>query len=486
MRNSASAGIALCAALWMAGSPAAAQQGAALPWLSDSISAPSGQAAVETGTLGGLDRDATGLIPASAAGLPADLWKGSDTGRAIEMLRQLPPSPYPGAQDLMQRLLLTEAEPPERGDDALLTARIDALLRRGALDRAQALIERAGPDTPDLFRRWFDISLLSDSEDRACAALEANPGLTPNPMTRVFCLAREGRWTTAALTLESGRALGDVSEENYALLARFLDPDLYEDEPPLLPPQQVTPLAFRLYEAIGEPLPTRDLPLAFAWSDLRFVSGWKGQLEGAERLAKVGSVGGNRLLGLYTERRTTVSGAVWDRVRAVQALDLALNSADPAAVSGTMIDARSAMSLAGLEPALAEMMAHRLNRLPLKGPGAEAALRLRIFAGHVPDEIHDGAGADLTLAWSLVTGREMPASADPEARRLSDAFAAEPAPMLDGVGEAILSALTLLAPGAEADFEDRVRALELLRSAGQDMPARRIAADMILAGGIGR
>ncbi len=125
---------------------------------------------------------------------------------------------------------------------------------------------------------------------------------------------------------------------------------------------------FRLYEAIGEPLPTRDLPLAFAWPDLRFVSGWKAQLEAAERLARAGSVGGNRMLGLYTERRATVSGAVWDRVRAVQALDLALNSGDPSAVSGALIDARSAMGLAGLEPALAQMMAHRLARVALKGP----------------------------------------------------------------------------------------------------------------------
>ncbi|WP_236638554.1 hypothetical protein [Mangrovicoccus ximenensis] len=75
---------------------------------------------------------------------------------------------------------------------------------------------------------------------------------------------------------------------------------------------------------------------------------------------------------------------------------------------------------------------------------------------------------------------------DPQADRLAEAFADEAQPLPEGVGEAILSALTLLAPGAEADFEDRARALELLRAAGQDRAARRIAADMILAGGIGR
>ncbi|WP_138464911.1 hypothetical protein [Poseidonocella sp. HB161398] len=495
MRSSVRIAVALCAGLALPGQPAAAQDraGGSLPWLSDSLSGstpglppPAGAAQVETGTLGQLDRDATGLIPARAAGLPPDLWKTSDSDRVIAMLDRLPPSPYPGAQALVQRLLLTEAEPPARMDDALLTARIDALLRRGAIDRAQALIERAGPDTPDLFRRWFDISLLSDSEDRACQALEANPGLTPNPITRVFCLAREGRWTTAALTLESGRGLGDVSESEYALLARFLDPDLYEGEPPLTPPRQVTPLAFRMFEAIGEPLPTRDLPLAFAWSDLRFVSGWKAQLEAAERLARAGSVSGNRLLGLYTERKATVSGAIWDRVRAVQALDLALNTGDPSAVSAALIDARSAMGMAGLEPALAEMMAHRLTRLSLRGPGAEAALRLQLFAGQAPAAIHDGAGSDLQLAWAIAGGHESPATGDSRADRLAAAFADDPVPLADGTGEAILSALTLLVPGAEADFEDHVHALELLRAAGQDQAARRIAADMILAGGIGR
>ncbi|MBE3638494.1 hypothetical protein [Mangrovicoccus algicola] len=489
MRNSAAPAALLGLALALGPGAAAAQRAPepALPWLSDSLSAPGAGGAVETGTLGGLDRDATGLIPAAVAGLPADLWAGGSSDRVIALLERLPPSPYPGAQDLMQRLLLSEADPPARGDDALLTARVDALLRRGALDRAQALIERAGPGTPDLFRRWFDISLLSDSEDRACAALEANPALVPNPMTRVFCLAREGRWSTAALTLESGRALGDIAPEDYDLLARFLDPDLFEGEPRLPQPARVTPLSFRIYEAIGEPMATRDLPLAFAWSDLRFVAGWKAQLEAAERLARAGSMPGNRLLGLYTERKATVSGAIWDRVRAVQALDLALNSGDPAAVSAALIDARAAMSMAGLEPALAGMVAHRLTRLELKGPGAEAALRLRLLDGQLPGTIHEGAGDDLRLALAIATGGSPdPDTGDAEALRRAAAFAAPAAAASGAVGETILAALSQLVPGAEADAEDRAAALGALRAAGQEDAARRIAADMILAGGIGR
>ena len=60
-------------------------------------------------------------------------------------------------------------------------------------------------------------------------------------------------------------------------------------------------------------------------ADLRGNSGWKAEIEAAERLARTGAVPASRLLGLYTDRRPAASGGVWDRVAAVQALDLALN-----------------------------------------------------------------------------------------------------------------------------------------------------------------
>lgn len=249
------------------------------------VVAPMNSPPVNSRPVSGPDRDATGLISAQQAGLPGDMWQGGDSAVALALLEGLAPSPLPAAQDLFLRLVLSEADPPARDDDRLLLTRIDALLRRGALDPAQALIERAGPDTPDLFRRWFDISLLSGSEERACDALQANADLSASLPARIFCLARAGRWLTAMITLESAHGLGDLSAPDYALLARFLDPELFEGEPPLPRPAQPTPLRFRLHEAIGEPLSTRDLPLAFAWSDLRFVAGWKSQLEAAERLA---------------------------------------------------------------------------------------------------------------------------------------------------------------------------------------------------------
>lgn len=500
-------GLTLALALASTGAPAQAQNApspaqSAIPWLSDVLAHPAPQrrpaphtlpqsatvpatpSAVVSQPLSGADRDATGLISSQQAGLPADMWHGGDGDVALALLEGLPPSPLPGAQDLFLRLVLSESDPPERNDDRLFLARIDALLRRGALDPAQALIERAGPDTPELFRRWFDISLLSGSEDRACDALQANSDLSPSVPARIFCLARAGRWITALVTLETANGLGDLSPSDYALLSRFLDPELFEGEPPLPRPAQATPLRFRLHEAIGEPLSTRDLPLAFAWSDLRFVAGWKSQLEAAERLARAGSLSGNRLLGLYTERRPAASGGLWERVRSVQALDLALNTGDTARLGPALIAAAGEMNQTGLEPALAAMFGARLHNVTLTGHGAVIAARLAILDGLNPMAVPLQAPDIERMALDLMSAiPPRPPASTAQMVALARAFASEP-PVIDtAVAETILAALTLLSPGAEADAEDRGDALQMLRAVGQEASARQIAADLLLLEG---
>lgn len=429
----------------------------------------------------GPDRDATGLVPAERAGLSVDMWRGGNSDRAIALLSQLKASPYPGAQDLAYRLILAEANPPERTDDALILARLDALMLRGALDRAQALIERSGPDRADLFRRWFEIALLTGSEDRACAVLDASPALTPDQASRIFCMARGGRWMAASITLASAYALGDMTEPDYTLLSRFLDPELFEGQPPLPRPRAPTALSFRVFEAIGEPLPTRDLPLAFTWADLRFVAGWKAQLEAGERLARTGAIDGNRLLGLYTERRAAASGGVWDRVNAVQKLDVTLTTGEVAPLSAALISADAMMSVARLEVALARMFAPRLARVALTGQADVIAARLRLLAGEVPDTVPLQASDVLRLAHALRSGGPTEGlTTTPLGTALADAFQGEVVPIQTGQGETILAALTLLLPGAEADLQDRIDALKLLRAVGQDQSARRIASDMLL------
>ena len=92
----------------------------------------------------------------------------------------------------------------------MLVARIDRLLEIGALEEAGALIELAGPDTPELFRRWFDVGLLLDEAEAPCAALRQNPSLSPTLPARVFCLARGGDWNAAEITLTLGEGVGSI------------------------------------------------------------------------------------------------------------------------------------------------------------------------------------------------------------------------------------------------------------------------------------
>jgi hypothetical protein len=254
--------------------------------------------------LGAVSPDAAGLLPVSVTGLPKDLWgptAAADLGRLIRAERA---DMVPALQALLQRVLLAELEPPFDSDrrGVLFLARIDKLLDYGALDQAAALIERAGPTaSPEIFRRAFDVALLLGTEDAACRTLHATPSLSPTYPARIFCLARNGDWETAALTLGTARALGFVTEAEDALLSRFLDPVLFEGEP--LPPlgPRMTPLTFRILEAIGEAQPTGPLPRAFAQSDLRSTAGWKAQIEAAERLVRTGAIDAEQLAALYRE-----------------------------------------------------------------------------------------------------------------------------------------------------------------------------------------
>ncbi len=480
------------AQVWAVAAALAAPAGAepALPWLSNALEAPPGEAAplvgrgeITVAPLGAPDAGAVGLISADRAGLPADLWGGADAGALAARLRALPIQTMPALQELTQLVLLVETPPPPGGGAGHLAARVDALLRRGALEPAKALLERAGPETPALFLRWFDISLLDGTEQRGCATLAARPDLSPSLPVRVFCLARSGRWATAALTLETSFALGAIDEAGYGRLAHFLDPELYEGAPAGPWPDPMTPLDFRLLEAVGEPLPTGPLPIAFAQTDLRHIVGWKAQIEAAERLARAGALAPNRLLGLYTARRPAASGGVWDRAAAIRALDIALTAGRAEAVAATLPAAEMVMAEAGLTAVLAEIFGPRLARLGLAdGPG-DRALRLALIADPA-QALRAPTPATLApttaFARALAAGEARPAAPDARAARLAAALdqpGARPVP----AGPALLDALETLANGPGADSDDAAAALAAIAAAGRADLARAAAVQLILA-----
>ncbi|SDI47172.1 hypothetical protein [Aliiruegeria lutimaris] len=477
----------------------------AIDWLTESLSdpvaKPGGQEPVTPGIvtepisvqpLNAPSPDGVGLLPRSVTGLPANLWGSSDRESLIRAIADFPVEPLPAVQDQFRRIMLAELDPPawSSPDAPLLQARVDALLARGAVEEAEALLERTGSQEPELFRRAFDVGLLTGREQAACARMRAVPGISPSFPVRIFCLARTGDWPAAALTLESAKALGQLTPQEDALLAQFLDPELSELLPPTTAPTRPSPLTFRMLEAIGAPIPTTPLPLAFAHSDLRPTAGWKARVEAGERLARAGALPPDVLIAIYGERRPAASGGVWDRVAAVQTLNEALRAQDAQAVRAALPLAWERMVAAGLALPFARALAHEILALDTMGSDP-LALRLGLLSDSYETVALDAASLPEALAFasSIASGQVAKAPQDALSQAIAAAFSTPVPPLppeLTGfleeqrLGEALLSALKSLASGSDSDPAVLSGALAFLRAIGLEDTARRAALQILL------
>jgi hypothetical protein len=436
--------------------------------------------------------DAVGLLSSQTTGLPANLWGLGRTNDIATLVTQDRAEVLPSLRQLLVTILLAEATPPPDSDGTgqLLRSRTDKLLALGALDQAEALLAAAGSTDAELFRRSFDVALLAGTEDAACKTLTQTPSLSPTFPARIFCLARSGDWNAAALSLRTGVTLGDIPPEDEALIARFLDPDLFEGEPVPPRPDRVTPLVWRMFQAIGEPLPTANLPLAFSHADLSERSGWKARLEAAERLASAGTIAPNLLLGLYTERDPAASGGVWDRVLAFQKFDAALAARDPARVGTTLAPAWAAMESQQLEVTFAALYAERLATMDLTGDAGALAFRVGLLSPFFKDiaTTHAPANARETFLKGIATGSvEGMVAPDGMGRAIGPAFVA-PLPsdaalaLLEDerLGEALLLSIDQITRGVTGELRGVTDGLALLRHIGLEDVARRTALELMI------
>ncbi|MGB5556891.1 MAG: hypothetical protein WBN04_02660 [Paracoccaceae bacterium] len=479
----------------------------AIDWLSDSLAMPAaivppaGQDDIAVSALpedvtvtelGHPSPDAVGLFPVSVTGLPPDLWGSSSSLDLARRFRAERGDVLPALQDLLYKLLLAELEPPVDAGarPTLFLARIDTLLSLGAVEQADALLKRAGTHDPEIFRRRFDTALLLGTEDQVCQAMLNMPDLSPTYPTRIFCLARGGDWDTAAVTLETARALGVTSDADDMLLASFLDPEIADPSQLLPATSRPSPLVFRMMEAIGEPLPTANLPRAFAHADLNANAGWKAQIEAAERLARTGAIDPNRLLGLYTERRPAASGGVWDRAAVIQKLDAAITLRDAAAVGAALPEAWDAMASVELETALATLYGQPLADLPLEGATATLAYHLQLLSDQYETTAlaHTPATAKDRLLRAIATGDLAGVTvSDPVEAAIVEGFSITGIPVRlrsltdeNRLGEAILRAMELFTEGSSGDLDQVSDALTFLRSVGLEDTARRAALQLLL------
>lgn len=482
----------VCIALASAGGgPALAQSD---PVADTALSPP-----VESAPLAGNNIGGAGLLPPKLTGLPASLWRASDGDTIASLFAAIDP-PLPALTSLMRTLALAEAAPPAGNGTMHLVNRIDWLIADGAVEEALALLELAGTDSPDLFSRWADLTLLLGRTDLPCRKAETHPSLLNDPSLAVFCAARGGDWGRAVLLLTTYRTLGDIPQRRIDLLERFLDPDVNDERGPLAPPLRPTPLEFRLFEALGEPLPTAPLPLAFAVLDLGGENGWRAQIEAAERLARAGALPPNRLLGLYTQRQPAASGGVWDRVSALQVFERALDGDNPSFIAQSLVTAWPQMVSAGLLVPFATLFAEPLVEGPkLQGRAADLVHRLaylapryedlsRILTPEGPETVSGRERAFLAaIARGQTPAENRPLPDLPHAAAVAAAFSGAriPSTLRDQLrqgrlGETMLRAIALCASGAQGNAIDLTEGLATLRALGLEDTARRTALQLML------
>jgi len=451
--------------------------------------------------LGEGNPDSKGTVSPRAAGLPASLWGDSDSATLAQLVRASDPR-LPALRRLERRLLATQFIPPKAApgtEGELFLARVDKLLDLGATGAAKELLNAAGPADPERFRRLFDIALLSGDEMQACQIMDRTPGIAPSFPARIFCLAMGGDWAAAALVFHGADLSGLIDPQMATLLAHYLDDGYSDDSEILTPPRVVTPLDLRLHEAIGQPLPSADLPLAFALADLDENGGWKARLDAAERLARAGAIPASQLRAIYSEQKPAASGGVWDRAAALQSLDLALQAQDAAAVEDVLPVAFDAMVSAGLGHALAEMVGSELGSLPLSGRAGQIALWLAIEAGHWQKIAQPPSDTDPFDLWLLDFASGLADAVPPSgpgadrAEQVLIAFDANgPLPATASAliaenrrGEALLTAIADTDAGVDGDLARAARGLAVLRALGQGEFARQAAIELILAPVIG-
>ncbi|MBF9029885.1 hypothetical protein HKCCE3408_05730 [Rhodobacterales bacterium HKCCE3408] len=470
-------------------------------WLSDVVIAPHDgiassalPAPITAMPIGAVRLDAVGLLPPSVTGLPHDLWGASEADTLSRLFRAVPATGLPAMLSFTETLALAELDPPAGGtaEARLFLARLDMLLDRGALEPARALAERAGPTDPELFRRFFDVSLLTGQAERACAAMRANPDIAPAFPARIFCLARGGDWSAAALSLGTGVALGQIGEAEADLIAQFLDPELFEGEPPLPPDPRITPLYYEMRAAIGQRPASNDLPLAFAHSDLSEIAGWRAQLTAAERLMRAGAIAPQEWLAIATAHRPSASGAIWDRAGALQRFDAAILANDAREVARHLPETMTAMQEAGLLEAFATLYGDQLLRLPFTGDDARLAHRVALLSPSYERVALRAAPQDRDERFLFAIARGEPAEPprrDALTLAVSQAFASTDLPeryraMMaeDRRGEALLRAALVLLSDA-ADSDDIGDALRLFRAFGLEDTARRAALQLMLLDG---
>ncbi len=444
---------------------------------------------IKVSTLTSNQYEAVGLLPIYVTGIPSTIWRNSSFEDLEYSFNKLPTFTYAPIQELVYSLLLAEARPPsnEPMRYAFLETRLNKLLNYGAVDPAIALIERASPVPERMIPQLFDISLLSSNNFPVCDQIFQNTTNKDLQAELIYCYARKGDWLTAHLILKAEEVLGDLTDREVSLLDRYLEVDFDVNLRALLPPPElITPLEYRLYEAIGEPIPAEYLPIKYSQSDLSGENGWRAQVIAAERLSSTGAIPENQILGIYTVHLPGVSGGMWERVKVVNNLDIALDSEED--FEEYFLEAWKVFKQTDQLAVFAKLFGLRVFEKNLTPKSKKIVADLLLLTNNF--KITEGYWNSTDIRFGLTTGDFSKVKVSNETEKIILTVFTEPSlPFLveqklnqGKLGEVILNALLQFEMGIEGSLKDFSESLSTLNLIGLETTARRAALTHLVLG----
>lgn len=170
--------------------------------------------------------DTLGIYNAKSGGLAFDVWDGTDYARARDLLAHLPQTiPTPAVRQLVARLLLTSARPPQSDNiqQNIFAQRIEALMHIDEVEQAQRLVEMVPQNlrTESIAQMEYTAHLLKGDSDWVCSnigtALQqfSAKGAFWQKLS-IYCHAKAGEAAKAQLTIDM------LSEQQVDVGAGFL------------------------------------------------------------------------------------------------------------------------------------------------------------------------------------------------------------------------------------------------------------------------
>ncbi len=458
-------------------------------WLVEKNLAAENSDSIKVSTLNSNDYQAVGLLPIYVTGIPTTIWRNSRFDDLEYSFKTMPTFSYSPIQELVYSLLLAEARPPlnEPARYAFLEARLNKLLYYGAVDPAIALIERASPVPDRMIPLLFDISLLSSNNYPACDPIFQNTKNKNLQAELIYCHARKGDWLTAHLILKTEEVLGDLTKLEVSLLDRYLEVDFDVDINSLLPPpEQITPLEFRLYEAIGDPFPAEYLPVKYSQSDLSGENGWRAQVIAAERLFSNGAIPENQILGIYTNNNPGGSGGMWERVKVISDLDSAIQNKQN--IEKYFLAAWKVFKKTNQLTVFAKLFGLRIFEKNLSPKSKKIAADLLLLTNNF--RLTKNYWKQSDIRFGLTTGDFTHVKVSSEIEKIIlDVFTDVNIPFLveqklnqGKLGEVILNALLQFETGIDGNLKDFSESLSTLNLIGLNTTARRAALTHLVLG----